>query len=109
MREEQVGDVTVLTPAGTMDMTSLPAFDRRVTKLVESGTRALVWDLSEVGMIPSTAAGFLIAAGKRLRDAGGRMVLAGLQQRVLGVLKTMGVADVFRIFQDRDAALAALG
>lgn len=108
IREEQVGEVTVLTPEGAMDITVLPAFDARVTKLVAAGARALVWDLSAVRMIPSTAAGFLIAAGRKVSDAGGRMVLAGVQDRVLGVLRTMGVAGVFRMYDDRAAAVAAL-
>jgi anti-sigma B factor antagonist/stage II sporulation protein AA (anti-sigma F factor antagonist) len=108
VHEEQVGDVVVLVPHGDMDLTALSAFEGRVGHLLASGRRALVWDLSAVGMLPSSGAGFLIQAGRRVREAGGRMVLAGLQQRVLGTLRTMGVTGLFRVYPDRAAALAAL-
>lgn len=108
VREEQVGSVTVLTPRGDMDATTLPDFEAHVDRLIAAGARQLVWDLTEVGMLPSTAAGFFIQAGRRLRGAGGRQVLAGLSSRVLGTLRTMGVADLFRVYPDRGSAIAAL-
>jgi anti-sigma B factor antagonist len=108
VREEQVGDVTVLVPEGDLDATVLPAFEARVAELVQAGARLLVWDLAAVGMLPSTAAGFLIQARQRVRAAGGRMVLAGMSDRVAGTLRTMGVLALFRSYPDRAAAIAAL-
>ena len=60
VREESVGSVTVLTPVGDMDITTLPTFEARVVRLLEGDARHLVWDLSRVGLLPSTAAGFLL-------------------------------------------------
>jgi anti-sigma B factor antagonist len=97
VHEERLGDVVVLVPHGDMDMTALPSFEARVARLIEDGLRGLVWDLKDVGMLPSTAAGFLIQSGKRVGQAGGRMVLADVQPRVLGTLRTMGVTEIFRI------------
>lgn len=109
VREEVVGDVTVLTPHGDLDITTLPAFEARVARLLEGGARLLLWDLGEVGVLPSTAAGFLLQTARRLKDAGGRMALAGGSRHVLGTLRTMGVLDVFRTFPTRAHALKALG
>ena len=92
--EEQISTVTVLTPEGDMDITELPAFEGRVARLLESGTRDLLWDLSAVGFLPSTAAGFLLQTARRMKDAGGRCVIAGATPRVAGTLRTMGVAPV---------------
>lgn len=108
VREEVVDGVTVLTPHGDMDLTSLPAFEVRIARLLEGGSHHLLWDLSEVGMLPSTAAGFLLQTARRVKEAGGRMALAGGSARVLGTLRTMGVLEVFRTFVSREAALAAL-
>ena len=109
VREETVGDVTVLTPHGALDITLLPYFEARVARLLDDGARLLLWDLSEVSMLPSTAAGFLLQTARRLNDAGGRMALCGGSHPVLGTLRTMGVLDVFRRFPSRDEALAAMG
>ena len=108
VNEEQVGAVTVLTPHGEMDATALPDFEARVDRLVEAGARYLVWDLADVGLLPSTAAGFLLQAGRRMQAAGGKQVLAGLRPNVLGTLRTMGVAELFRVYPHREAAIAAL-
>lgn len=108
VNEEQVGAVTVLTPHGDMDATALPAFEARVAHLVEEGARLLVWDLGDVGLLPSMAAGFLIQAGRRIRAAGGRQVLAGLKPRVLSTLRTMGIGELFRVYPNRAAAIEAL-
>ena len=106
--EEQVGATTVLIPRGDMDITTLPAFEARVALLIKSGTQHLVWDLSQVGFLPSTAAGFLLQTARRVRAAGGQCVLAGGSGRVLGTLRTMGVLQLFPVYDDRKAALQAL-
>jgi anti-sigma B factor antagonist len=108
MDEEQVGTVTVLIPRGDMDITTLPAFEARVAALINSGTHALIWDLSQVGFLPSTAAGFLLQTARRMRAGGGPCVLAGASQRVLGTLRTMGVLQLFPVYDDREVALKAL-
>jgi anti-sigma B factor antagonist len=107
-REEVVGAATVLTPHGDLDLRAMPAFEAEVDRLIRGGARLLVWDLSAAGMLPSTAAGFLLQTARRLREAGGRMVLAGARPRALGTLRTMGVADVFKVYPTREAALEAL-
>jgi len=108
VREEIVGAVTVLSPHGDLDLTALPAFEARVDRLIRDGARMLLWDLADVGMLPSTAAGFLLQTARQLRAAGGRMALAGASRRVLGTLRTMGVLDVFKSYPTRTDALAAL-
>ena len=106
--EDVVGAVTVLTPHGDMDLTVLPSFEARVERLLSAGARLLLWDLGHVGLLPSTAAGFLLQTARRVAAAGGRMALAGSSPRVEGTLRTMGVLEVFRSFPSREAALAAL-
>ena len=106
--EEVIGAVTVLTPHGDLDLGAMPAFEASVDHLIQGGARLLLWDLSDAGMLPSTAAGFLLQTARRLREVGGRMALAGARPRVLGTLRTMGILEVFKTFPTRAAALAAL-
>ena len=107
-QEETFGTVTVVTPKGDMDITSLPAFEKRIDALIANGTRHLVWDLGHVGFLPSTVAGFLLQTARRLRAVGGRCVLAGGSAHVLGTLRTMGVLQLFPTYGGRGEALAAL-
>lgn len=106
VHEEQVGGVTVLTPVGDMDATVLPAFEAQVARLIAAGRINLLWDLSAVLFLPSTAVGFLLQSVQRARAAGGRCALAGGSERVLGTLKTMAVLDIFPTYETRAEALA---
>lgn len=107
IRTETVGGVAILSPDGDMDITDLPAFEARVAALLAGGTRDLIWDLAAVGILPSTACGFLLQTAKRVGAVGGRMALVG-GRRVLGTLRTMGVLEIFRVYGTREEALAAL-
>ncbi|MDA1194738.1 MAG: STAS domain-containing protein [Planctomycetota bacterium] len=105
---EVIDGVTVLVPIGDLDITTMPTFEKRVDTLLAAGARDLVWDLAAIGILPSTAAGFLLQTAKRVRAADGRMVLCGCTPRTLGTLRMMGVLELFRVFPARAAALAAL-
>ena len=108
LREERQGDLAILSPDVDMDAPLLPTLEGRLEALMAAGVRRVVWDLSAVGLIPSTAAGFLLQATTRLRAAGGRMALCGVTARTRATLSTMGILEVFRIYPDRAAATAAL-
>ena len=106
--EEREGDVVVLCPVGDMDVTTLPDFEARLGALTEEGVRAVLWDLRGVGILPSTALGFLLNARRRLGEVGGHMALAAPNRLVASTLGTMGVIDVFPVFESRDDALRHL-
>ena len=107
IREEQVGRIRILTPVGDIDITVLPAFEARVDRLLSEGALFLLWDLEDVGMLPSTAAGFLLQTARRVRAAGGRLALAGARPLVRSTLDIMGVLDVLPTYASRAEALAA--
>ena len=107
LSEEQVGSVRVLCPEGDIDITALPAFEARVERLLSEGALNLLWDLEGVGMLPSTAAGFLLQTARRMRAAGGRGALAGARPHVRSMLNIMGVLELLPTYATRREALAA--
>lgn len=108
INEEREGSIVVLCPVGDMDVTTLPEFETRLETLTKEGVRAVLWDLQGVGILPSTALGFLLNARRRLASVGGHMVLARANRLVHSTLGTMGVLDVFPVFDTRDDALRHL-
>lgn len=106
--EEREGEVVILSPKGDMDVTTLPQFETRLEALAQEGVRAVLWDLRGVGILPSTALGFLLQARRRLAEVGGHMALARANRLVRSTLETMGVVDVFPVFDQRDEALKHL-
>ena len=66
----------------------------------------VVIDLSRVTFMDSTAIGLLIATVKRLRAAGGEARLAGLTDRIHGImLTTRLLGPVFETYSSVDEAL----
>ena len=107
IREEQVGRIRILIPVGDLDITALPAFEARVDQLMSEGALFLLWDLEDVSMLPSTAAGFLLQTARRVRAAGGRLALAGARPLVRSTLDIMGVLEFLPTYAGREEALAA--
>lgn len=100
--EARHGPVVVMIPDGDMDFTTLPAFETRLDALLRENVRAVLWDLGDVGILPSTALGFLLQARRKLEAVGGYMALACLGRLVRSTLETMGVIDVFPVFTTRE-------
>ncbi|MGE0432502.1 MAG: protein kinase [Planctomycetota bacterium] len=71
----------------------------------DAGARTFVLDLTSVGTINSTGLVMLVRFNDRLDDHGGRLILAGVGDRLRRLFDMMGVADYFRI--EADAMLAA--
>lgn len=99
--------IAILSPDRDLDITELPAVEARVAALLGEGVRHLVWDLGAVGVLPSTAAGLLLQTVRRVRDVGGRMVLARCAPRTVTTLRTMGVLSMFRTYPSVAAAVAS--
>jgi len=108
LSQEQIGCVTILTPHGDLDLSALPSLEVEVDRLLAGGVRFLLWDLDEVGMMPSTAAGFLLQIARRLHAQGGRLALTRVPERVKSTLGIMGVRAVLPLYAGRAEALAAL-
>ena len=76
IEEESFGDVTVLTVAGDFDARTSPRAHEKIDGLLEHFNVRLVFNLSGVEIVTSTAISFLIDAAKRTRKLGCDAVLS---------------------------------
>jgi len=70
-----MGDRTVLTVRGELDLYTAPALRDRVLAVAAEGQRRLVIDLSGVPFMDSSGLGVIVACLKRLRESGGDLAL----------------------------------
>jgi anti-sigma B factor antagonist len=70
-----MGDRTVLTVRGELDLYTAPALRDRVLAAAAEGHRRLVIDLSGVPFMDSSGLGVIVACLKRLRESGGDLAL----------------------------------
>ncbi len=96
---------SILTLTGEVEVANAAQVRDAALKLVESGPRFLVVDLSGVDYMDSTGLGMLVGLLKRLKEKGGDLLIAGPQPRVRKLFDITGLAQVLRIYEDVPLAL----
>lgn len=97
----------VITPAGRLDSNSSARLEKSLSNQLQQGTTWLLVDMSAVEYIASSGLKVLVSAWRRARAAGGDVVLAGMQPRIIEIFEMVGFDMLFQIYPDLHAALAA--
>lgn len=101
-------DLGLVVLGGELDISTAPQFKSDLCALVDEGVKDIVVDLNEVTFIDSTALGVLIGGVRRVRSAGGVIVLVATGRAVVRALALTGLDRVFTICATREQALATL-
>lgn len=102
---EHVTILDLLTPL-TGDF-SQQLFVPQIEAMIEEGKSRFVFNMTEIPWINSTGIGLLVGARRKVEDAGGRVVLAGVSERVKDILKVVGLAAIWDLYDDVDTAVAS--
>jgi anti-sigma B factor antagonist len=97
----------VLPLEGEIDLHVSPRVALSVNAMVEQKPARLVVDLSRVTYIDSSGLAVLIEGMQNVEAYGGKFSLAGLQENVRPIFEIARLDQVFVIFPDVTAALAA--
>lgn len=76
---------------------------------LEQGSKNIVLDLSNTAFISSLVIASMVSMLKRVKEAGGNLVLCGVKDKVKEVLSITGLDQVFDITSDRKTAVERLG
>ncbi len=85
----------------------LRTFYASSTALIDSGTRELVINLSEVRSIDSASLGCLMDIAHHMARHKGAVKLVGLQDRVASLATMVGLTRRIVVFADEEAAFTA--
>jgi anti-sigma B factor antagonist len=105
----QVGGFPCLKPLGEVDIASVSTLQEALGRELDAGHTRLIVNLQELAYLDSTGLGCIAAARRRARDAGGDLVLACAQPRILRLLSITGLDQVFTVCRHEAEAAAALG
>jgi anti-sigma B factor antagonist len=100
------GDVTVLAPAGEIDIETAPVFRGELVESINGGARQIVIDMAGVEFCDSTALSVLIACHQRLKPVGGTITLANVRPMVRKIFDVTKLADLFGLSSTDDALSA---
>lgn len=100
-----VGGQAVVSVNGEVDVYTAPTLRDQLTGLLDSGTKSVIVDMSQVGFCDSTGLGSLVAALNHAREKGGTLALVAAQDRVLKLLRITGLDQVFTLYPSVDDAV----
>ncbi|QNN21390.1 STAS domain-containing protein [Planctomycetales bacterium ZRK34] len=89
---------------GDIDLSRSPQLRQDLIQLTEQTPGRLVVDMTEVPYMDSSGVATLVEALQRQRKHNGKMVLCGLQPKVLSIFEIARLDMVFTIVEDLDAA-----
>ena len=97
----------VLPLEGEIDLHVSPEVAESLRTMTVKKPKRVVVDLTKVTYLDSSGLAVLIEGMQNVQEYGGKFALAGLQETVRAIFEIARLDQVFRIFPDVDAALAA--
>ena len=106
MENEKIikNDVVIFRIKGDIDAYSSPSLKDKIVKEIESGTKKLVLNLTNVDYIDSAGLGVLVALLKRIKKEQGVLRIAGLKPNILKIFQLTRLNQIFDIFNTEEQA-----
>jgi len=101
-------DVSVFSMDGELTVGNRQDLKRGVLDAVANGDRKILIDFAQTSYIDSSGLGVLVSLSKRIRESGGELRLAALNEDLGTLFELTRLDTLFSIADDRSAALADL-
>jgi len=100
--------VAIVKVHGYLDLTSCGELDELLADARRQQSR-IILDLAGVRFMDTSSLSVIVAHWRKLEGRGGRLLLAGAQQRYIRALWITGLASRMSLYDDVEEALAAAG
>ena len=101
----QVGDVTLLYPKGFINAHTVRVFEGEIQKVLAQGQFRIVVNCAGLAYIASAGLGAIMGAIEEIRENGGDLRLAGLNETVRNIFEILGFHHLYRIFASEVEAI----
>jgi len=101
------GGVVVIEVDGQLIVGNRQELKQRVLDALEAGDRKFLIDFTRTGYIDSSGLGVLVSLSKKIRDEGGDLRLAGLNEDLKTLFELTKLDTLFAITDSAQEALAA--
>jgi anti-sigma B factor antagonist len=99
------GDVVIVEIEGQLIVSNRQELKQRVLDEAEAGARKILVDFGRTGYIDSAGLGVLVSLAKRLRELGGDIRLANLNDDLHTLFELTKLDTLFQIADSRERAL----
>ena len=100
-------DVVIVDVDGQLIVGNRQELKQKVLDALEAGDRKFLIDFTRTGYIDSSGLGVLVSLSKKIRDEGGELRLAGLNEDLRTLFELTKLDTLFAISDTANEALAA--
>ncbi len=104
---EKRGDFTVVSITGRLDTTTAPQLNNELEKVEGDGARSVVIDCENMDYISSSGLRVLLVHLKKLKGAGGKLLLSNIKDSIKEIFVVSGFTSIFSIYDSVDDAMAS--
>ena len=101
------GDISVVAIDGQLIVSNRQELKQKLLDELEGGARKILVDFTNTGYIDSSGLGVLVSLSKKVREQGGELRLAGLNDDLRTLFELTKLDTLFQIADSRDQALAS--
>jgi anti-sigma B factor antagonist len=100
-------DITIIDVEGQLIVGNRQELKQKVLEELEGGDRKFLIDFANTGYIDSSGLGVLVSLSKKIREQGGELRLANLNEDLRTLFELTKLDTLFHIASDRQEALAS--
>jgi len=100
-------DITVIDVKGQLIVGNRQELKQKVLDELEAGARKFLVDFAGTGYIDSSGLGVLVSLSKKIREQGGELRLANLNEDLRTLFELTKLDTLFQIANNREDALAS--
>ena len=101
------GDITVIDVEGQLIVGNRQELKQKVLDELDGGARKFLIDFSNTGYIDSSGLGVLVSLSKKIREQGGELRLANLNEDLRTLFELTKLDTLFQISSSREEAQAS--
>jgi len=107
VNSEQIDDVLVIALPARLDAVGVAGIEGQLAEAISAHKGKVLADMSQVTFVASLALRMLLTNLKAVQPLGGDLRLAGLQPQIAEIFRKSRFDTLFKIYPDRESALAA--
>jgi anti-sigma B factor antagonist len=100
-------DITIVDVEGQLIVGNRQELKQRVLEELEGGGRKFLIDFANTGYIDSSGLGVLVSLSKKIREQGGELRLANLNEDLRTLFELTKLDTLFHIASNRQEALSS--
>ena len=101
------GDISVVEIDGQLIVANRQDLKQMMLDALDGGARKLLVDFTKTGYIDSSGLGVLVSLSKKIREQGGELRLAALNDDLRTLFELTKLDSLFQIADSREQALAS--